>query len=154
MDDNWVPLVDLVITRYGKYRSVFTPCVTVDLMVLISVIFTDGLGFMFYQRGGKIQTIVIEKHSTKYIRSATIIDFCYWIILFIFKRDEQYPNVNDMGVRRSPPLVVSWQSSFTDKKDEDGVSDGDKRLYENDGRSTSICWCSGRSPLTTIRSNV
>ena len=51
--------------------AVFLPRVlTVDLMVLISVIFTAGLGFMFYQRGGKIQTIVIEKHSTKYIRSA------------------------------------------------------------------------------------
>ena len=72
--------------------AVFLPRVlTVDLMVLISVIFTAGLGFMFYQRGGKIQTIVIEKHSTKYIRSATIIDFCYWIILFIFKEINNIP---------------------------------------------------------------
>ena len=97
--------------------AVFLPRVlTVDLMVLISVIFTAGLGFMFYQRGGKIQTIVIEKHSTKYIRSATIIDFCYWIILFIFKEINNIPMSTTwvfVGLLAGRELAIA---SFTDKR--------------------------------------
>ena len=96
--------------------AVFLPRVlTVDLMVLITI-FTAGLGFMFYQRGGKIQTIVIEKHSTKYIRSATIIDFCYWIILFIFKEINNIPMSTTwvfVGLLAGRELAIA---SFTDKR--------------------------------------
>ncbi len=97
--------------------AVFLPRVlTVDLMVLISVIFVAGLGFMFYQRGGKIQNIVIEKHSTKYIRSATIIDFCYWVILFIFKEVNNIPMSTTwvfVGLLAGRELAIA---SFTDKR--------------------------------------
>ena len=97
--------------------AVFLPRVlTVDLMVLISVIFTAGLGFMFYQRGGKIQTIVIEKSTQKYIRSATIIDFCYWIILFIFKEINNIPMSTTwvfVGLLAGRELAIA---SFTDKR--------------------------------------
>ena len=60
-------------------------------MILISIIFVGGLGFMLREKGGKIQKIVLDKHSTKFIRSATIIDFVYWIILFIFKEVNNIP---------------------------------------------------------------
>ena len=32
-----------------------------DLMILISIVFVVGLGWMFRERGGKIQNIVLEK---------------------------------------------------------------------------------------------
>ncbi len=97
--------------------AVFLPRVlTVDLMILISVVFVSGLGFMFYKKGGKIQTIVIEKHNTKYIRTATIIDFCYWIILFIFKELNSIPMSTTwvfVGLLAGRELAIA---SFTDKR--------------------------------------
>ena len=49
------------------------------------------LGYIFYQRGGEIQKIVTTKTNTTDIRSATIIDFIYGVILFIFKEMSDIP---------------------------------------------------------------
>ena len=67
-----------------------------DLMVLISLVFVAGLAFMFREGGGKIQQIVLEKHNTRYVRSATIIDAVYWLILWFFKE------LNDI------PMSTTW----------------------------------------------
>jgi hypothetical protein len=67
-----------------------------DLMVMISLVFVLGLGFMFREGGGKIQNIVIEKHNTRYVRSATIIDAVYFLILWFFKE------LNDI------PMSTTW----------------------------------------------
>ena len=67
-----------------------------DLMILISIVFVVGLGWMFRERGGKIQNIVLEKTSTRYIRSATIIDLVYWLCLWFFKE------LNDI------PMSTTW----------------------------------------------
>ena len=65
--------------------AVFLPReIPVDLMLIISVVFIAGLWYMFREGGGKIQQIVLEKHNTRDVRSATIIDGVYWIILFFF----------------------------------------------------------------------
>ena len=77
--------------------AVFLPrTLTPDLMIMISIIFVGGLWFMFREGGGKIQKIVLEKHNTRYVRSATIIDLFYWIILFFFKE------LNDI------PMSTTW----------------------------------------------
>jgi hypothetical protein len=62
-----------------------------DLMVIISLVFVGGLAYMFKEGGGKIQKIVIEKHNTRYVRSATIIDGVYWLILWFFKEYNDIP---------------------------------------------------------------
>ena len=77
--------------------AVFLPRqIPVDLMILISIIFVGGLWYMFREGGGKIQNIVLEKHNTRYVRSATIIDGVYWLILFFFKE------LNDI------PMSTTW----------------------------------------------
>ena len=77
--------------------AVFLPReIPVDLMLMISVVFVFGLWYMFKEGGGKIQNIVLEKHNTRYVRSATIIDGVYWIILFFFKE------LNDI------PMSTTW----------------------------------------------
>ena len=77
--------------------AVFLPRqLPVDLMILISVVFVGGLYYMFREGGGKIQNIVIEKHNTRYVRSATIIDAVYWLILWFFKE------LNDI------PMSTTW----------------------------------------------
>ena len=59
--------------------AVFLPRqIPADMMFAISVIFVGGLWFMFREGGGKIQNIVLEKHNTRYVRSATIIDAVYF----------------------------------------------------------------------------
>ena len=77
--------------------AVFLPrVIPVDLMIVISLIFVGGLWYMFREGGGKIQNIVLEKHNTRYVRSATIIDGVYWLILFFFKE------LNDI------PMSTTW----------------------------------------------
>jgi len=77
--------------------AVFLPrTLDVPLMIMISVVFVGGLAFMLREGGGKIQQIVIEKHNTRYVRSATIIDAVYWAILVFFKE------LNDI------PMSTTW----------------------------------------------
>lgn len=77
--------------------AVFLPRqIPVDMMFAISAIFVGGLWFMFREGGGKIQNIVLEKHNTRYVRSATIIDAVYWVVLFFFKE------LNDI------PMSTTW----------------------------------------------
>ena len=42
-------------------------------------------GFIFYTKGGEIQKVVTSKTNTQDIRSATIIDFLFGIVLLVFK---------------------------------------------------------------------
>ncbi len=77
--------------------AVFLPRqVPFELMVMISLVFVIGLWFMFKERGGKIQRIVLEKHNTRYVRSACLIDLFYWLILWFFKE------LNDI------PMSTTW----------------------------------------------
>jgi hypothetical protein len=72
--------------------AVFLPRdLSVLQFVLILVVFVVGLAYIFWQRGGKIQNIVLEKTNTSYVRSATIIDFCYAMILLVFKEWSSIP---------------------------------------------------------------
>lgn len=50
-----------------------------------------GLGFLFYLRGDRIQEVITEKTEVKDVRSATIIDFIYTIILYFFKELSNIP---------------------------------------------------------------
>jgi len=50
-----------------------------------------GLGFMFWERGGRIQEIVLSKTNTRYVRSATLIDLVYCFVLYFFKEINNIP---------------------------------------------------------------
>ena len=52
---------------------------------------TLGLGFMLFKGGAKIQEVVEEKSRVQDVRSATLIDFIYAIILFYFKLHSKIP---------------------------------------------------------------
>ena len=70
--------------------------IPVGVMFVISAVFVGGLAWMLQHRGGKIQEIVVQKKNTKYVRSATLIDLFYFVILYIFKE------VNDI------PMSTTW----------------------------------------------
>jgi phosphate/sulfate permease len=72
--------------------AVFLPRqLSVEWMTLVSVVFVSLLGWIFYEKGGKIQTVVLEKQNTRYVRSATIIDLVYAFILLFFKQYNDIP---------------------------------------------------------------
>ena len=72
--------------------AVFLPR-QIDPVTLVGVcaVFVAGLAYIFYNQGGKIQNIVIEKSSTKYVRSATLIDLFYAFVLWYFKQYNDIP---------------------------------------------------------------
>jgi len=62
----------------------------VEFVVFAGVVVL-GLGWILYRRGEKIQEVVEEKSRVQDIRSATLIDFVYAVILFVFKIQSNIP---------------------------------------------------------------
>jgi hypothetical protein len=76
------------------------------------VIILSMLAFIFSARGGKIQEIVKVKTNTTDIRSATIIDLTYGIILFYFKELNNIPMSTTwvfLGLLAGRELAVRWR---------------------------------------------
>lgn len=72
--------------------AVFLPRdLSVSWLAFATILLVSLLGYMLWEKGGKIQQIVVEKTGTRYVRSATIIDFVYAIILLIFKEYNDIP---------------------------------------------------------------
>lgn len=60
-------------------------------------------GYIFYSKGGEIQKIVTSKTNTVDIRSATIIDFLYAVVLAIFKF-----NLFQIAAFEDLPMSTTW----------------------------------------------
>ncbi|MGH1375665.1 MAG: hypothetical protein ACRBCK_04875 [Alphaproteobacteria bacterium] len=60
------------------------------LMAVITIL-CAWLGVIFHGHGGKIQKVVLEKSGTRFVRSATIIDCIYALILIYFKQMNSIP---------------------------------------------------------------
>ncbi len=77
--------------------AVFLPRqLTLPVLAGLLVFLVSLLGFIFWERGGKIQEVVTEKAYTQYVRSATIIDGVYALVLLYFK------NLNNI------PMSTTW----------------------------------------------
>lgn len=61
------------------------------LFIGVLAVLCGWLAFIFLTHGGKIQKIVLEKSGTRFMRSATIIDFVYAMILIYFKEMNSIP---------------------------------------------------------------
>jgi phosphate/sulfate permease len=87
-------------------------------LIFVLTIFVVGLGTMLRKRGGKIQEIVLSKSGSRYVRSATIIDIVYAIILLVFKEWSDIPMSTTwvfVGLLCGRELAV--HSLFNDVKD-------------------------------------
>lgn len=102
----------------------FTPRdLVISLLILLSL-----LGYIFYSKGGKIQRIVKVKTNTVDIRSATIIDATYGVILFFFKEMSNIPMSTTwvfIGLLAGRELSIRYQ---LDK----GLSKGVNRMVLSD----------------------
>ncbi len=76
----------------GQTMVSFDPMVIV--LATLSILALQG--YIFATRGGKIQEIVLVKINTTDIRSATVIDFIYGLVLYFFKE------LNDV------PMSTTW----------------------------------------------
>lgn len=85
-----------------------------DIQELIfSLIIILGLmAYLFKTRGGKIQEIVNSKSNTRHIRSATIIDLVYALILFLFANISNIPMSTTwvfIGILAGREMAISYR---------------------------------------------
>lgn len=76
--------------------------------------------YLFYNRGGGIQKIVTSKTNTTDIRSATIIDIIYGIILFVFKGMSNIPMSTTwvfLGLLAGREFAIAWLTQIRSTKD-------------------------------------
>jgi len=72
--------------------AVFLPRqLSVTELTFTIVTLVIGLAYIFWRKGGRIQKIVLQKTGTRYVRSATIIDFVFALILVLFKEMSNTP---------------------------------------------------------------
>ena len=72
--------------------AVFLPRdLSVEMLILTITVLCCWLAYIFVTQGGKLQKIVLEKSGTRFMRSATIIDFIYALILIYFKQMNSIP---------------------------------------------------------------
>ena len=74
----------IFLPRYSTVQSA-------TFQIFVLAVMLIGLAFMFYERGGKIQEIVLSKTNTRYVRSATLIDLVYCFVLYYFKEVNNIP---------------------------------------------------------------
>lgn len=69
-------------------------------------------GYMFREKGGKIQAVVTSKTNTLDVRSATFIDFLYGLVLLFFKVDYIPKLFTAMGMEvpwpEKMPMSTTW----------------------------------------------
>jgi len=70
--------------------------VPLELLLAAMAVLCGWLALIFKTQGGKIQKIILEKTGSRFMRSATIIDVVYALILLVFKE------VNDL------PMSTTW----------------------------------------------
>ncbi len=94
-----------------------------EMLIIVIVIFVAGLGHLIYKKGGPIQELVLTKTNTSYVRSATIIDIVYALILLIFKEISNIPMSTTwvfIGLLTGRELAIHTFGFKKDKKDDSG----------------------------------
>ena len=72
--------------------AVFLPRqLPVEMLAGVITILILWLGYIFWSHGGKIQKIVLEKTGSRFMRSATVIDLVYALLLLYFKELNNIP---------------------------------------------------------------
>ena len=72
--------------------AVFLPrSLSIIQFLSFTILIFIGLGLLFYMKGDRIQKIVSEKAGIADIRSATMVDFIYALILIYFKQISEIP---------------------------------------------------------------
>lgn len=93
------------------------------------------MAYLFKSRGGKIQEIVNSKSNTQHIRSATLIDLTYAVVLFVFTELSNVPMSTTwvfIGILAGREIAISYRLN----KHEMGVSR--KQIFKDLTRSILV----------------
>jgi len=88
-------------------RDISLPQLIISLGILLSM-----LAYIFYSKGGNIQKIVKAKTNTTDIRSATIIDLLFALLLYFFKDLNNIPMSTTwvfIGLLAGRELAIKWR---------------------------------------------
>lgn len=88
-------------------------------LLLFMLIFVVGLAVLFFMKGDKIQRIVNEKTAITDVRAATIVDFIYAIILFVFKTISKVPMSTTwvfIGLLGGREVAINMITTAVDRK--------------------------------------
>ena len=75
---------------------------------------------IFYTHGGTIQKVVLTKTNTTDIRSATIVDLIYGLILFVFKEISHIPMSTTwvfVGILAGREIAVAWNEKHRSRRE-------------------------------------
>lgn len=78
-----------------------------------------GLGFLFYMKGDRIQSVVNEKTRVTDVRAATLVDLVYAVILFYFKMANNIPMSTTwvfIGLLAGRELAIALAKSKNEEK--------------------------------------
>jgi phosphate/sulfate permease len=81
--------------------------------------FVVSIFFLFRENGGSIQQVVVNKTGIKYVRSATLIDFVYAIILLFFKEWNSIPMSTTwvfIGLLSGREMAIALSTQYRDLK--------------------------------------
>ncbi len=90
------------------------------LLVFTTVVMLLLHAWIFATRGGEIQKIVLSKTNTTDIRAATLIDFLYGVILFVFKDISDVPMSTTwvfLGLLAGREIAISYMSGLRSRKE-------------------------------------
>lgn len=90
------------------------------LLVFATVVMLLLHAWIFARRGGEIQKIVLSKTNTTDIRAATLIDFIYGIILFIFKDISDVPMSTTwvfLGLLAGREIAISYVAGLRSRRE-------------------------------------
>lgn len=90
------------------------------LLVFTTVVMLVLHAWIFATRGGEIQKIVLSKTNTKDIRAATLIDFIYGLILFVFKDISDVPMSTTwvfLGLLAGREIAISYMSGLRSRRE-------------------------------------
>lgn len=100
--------------------AVFFPrSISFELLLFTCLFFSTVIFFIFSENGGNIQKVVINKTGTQYVRSATLIDFFFALILVVFKEWNSIPMSTTwvfIGLLSGRELAIATSSQKRDIK--------------------------------------
>ena len=111
--------------------------ISLDLLIVVIAVMLALNAWICYVRNSKIQRIITTKTNTADIRSATVIDFIFGVILFVFKEISSVPMSTTwvfLGLLAGREFAVGFQHRKTGNPGNEGRLQGRHRARRQRGR--------------------
>ncbi len=96
-------------------RELSAGWLTASIVVMLAL-----LAIIFYTHGGAIQKVVLTKTNTTDIRSGTLVDLIYGIVLFLFKEVSHLPMSTTwvfVGLLAGREIAIAWNEKHRSRQE-------------------------------------